>query len=133
MLYEVITIHNFSQDGIFTFLNEKYTVSEQSDRMGYRLNGKKVELNKSSDILSSGLTFGTIQIPNNGEPIIMLADRQTTGGYSRMANVIQADHCKLAQLRPGDSINFKEISIKEATKLFEKQESLLTNLTSKLK
>lgn len=115
----------FSWKGIKTFLNTTFQISPESDRMGYRLSGPQIEAIPQTEMLSSGICNGTIQVPANGNPIILLADRQTTGGYPRIANVITADLSLLAQLKPGDCIKFKEVTMETALdKLKEKMESL---------
>lgn len=101
----------FSIKGIETFIGSEFELSDQCDRMGYRLTGHKIEHKIAADIISSGVTFGTIQIPAHGNPIILMADRQTTGGYPRIANVISDDLPYLAQLKPGDKIRFKEAKL----------------------
>lgn len=101
----------FSIKGIATFIESEFELSGQCDRMGYRLAGHKIEHKIATDIISSGVTFGTIQVPAHGEPIIMMADRQTTGGYPRIANVISDDLPYLAQLKPGDRIRFREVKL----------------------
>ncbi len=108
-------IKKFDSSAIHTFLTSEYTVTVQSDRMGLRLSGQPV-LSRlfSHDIISSGISQGTIQLPGNGQPIILMADRQTTGGYARIANVIGSDLHLVAQLKPGDKIHFEEISIEKA-------------------
>ena len=78
----------FTDHGIKTFLNSTYTVTNESDRMGCKLSGEKIEYKNTVDIISDGIVFGSIQIPRTGNPIIMLADRQTTGGYAKIATVI---------------------------------------------
>jgi len=116
----------FTWEGIIKFLGAEYQMSTQSDRMGYRLTGPAIEQkNHDADITSSAITFGTIQVPNDGAPIIMMADRQTTGGYTRIAQVISADHHKLAQLKPGDKITFKEVTLDEAHYLYLEQEMIV--------
>lgn len=110
-------------------LTNSYTLSPQSDRMGYRLSGKAIEWKASgADIISSGLAFGTIQLPGDGLPIILMADRPTTGGYARMAVVASVDHTLLAQLKPGDSINFSEISLTNAQQLYIARMKMLANM-----
>ncbi|WP_035178391.1 biotin-dependent carboxyltransferase family protein [Alkalihalobacterium bogoriense] len=106
--------HLFSDNGFVTFFQSKYTISAKSDRMGYRLDGPIVEHKSSSNILSDAVTFGTIQIPDNGKPIIMLADHQTTGGYSRIGTVISVDLPYIVQKRQGDVVTFSPIDIKTA-------------------
>ena len=110
----------FTQKGIQTFLNETYTVTPEFDRMGCRLEGAVIEHVQSGDIISDGIAFGAIQVPSSGQPIIMLADRQTTGGYTKIANVITADFRILGQLKGGDKVRFEKVSIAHA------QDALLT-------
>ncbi|OFY43585.1 MAG: hypothetical protein A2X18_06015 [Bacteroidetes bacterium GWF2_40_14] len=107
-------------DGIRTLLTSEYQITPQSDRMGIRLSGPAIQIKTGEgsagghDIISAGISRGTIQLPGNGQPIILMADRQTTGGYVRIANVASADLTRVAQLRPGDKIRFQEISIERA-------------------
>lgn len=117
----------FTKEGIKTFFNREYTVTPESDRMGIRVTGEKIEHIKGADILSDGITFGAIQVPGNGQPIIMMADRQTIGGYTKIGNVITVDLPKLAQALPGSKIKFREVSIEEAVKLIHEQETILTS------
>ena len=121
----------FWDEAIETFLKSTYTVTNQWDRMGIRLKGTAIAHKKSADILSSGITLGTIQVPSSGEPIIMLADRQTTGGYTRIGNVISVDIPYLAQLKPGDRLSFEKIRVEEAQAMARKQHSLLEELERK--
>lgn len=117
---------HFTLGGLADFLDCEFELSSQCDRMGYRLLGKRIEHRLSSDIISSGIAFGTVQIPAHGEPIIMMADRQTTGGYTRIANIISADLPYLAQLQPGDKIRFEEIDLPKAIELEKQKRSLLS-------
>ena len=112
----------FTDDGIKAFLSSEYTLSSQCDRMGYRLNGIKIQHKDGADIISGGITFGAIQVPGHGEPIIMMADRQTTGGYTKIANVISVDLPYLAQLKAGDKVGFEKITVDEAQKLLRQRE-----------
>ncbi|HCN61429.1 MULTISPECIES: biotin-dependent carboxyltransferase family protein [Mammaliicoccus] len=98
-------------------VNQIYSISEMSDRMGYRLNGNKnlVHL-ENADIISEPIAPGSVQVPNNGQPIILLNDRQTIGGYTKIATVSFAGREKLAQLKAHDHIEFKWVSVEEATK-----------------
>ncbi len=118
----------FTQEGIDTFLSSEYILTNQCDRMGYRLSGAKIEHKAGADIISGGITFGAIQIPGHGEPIIMMADRQTTGGYTKIANVISVDLPYLAQLKTGDRIKFEKISIDDAQQLLKEREIGLTRV-----
>jgi antagonist of KipI len=101
----------FTLKGLETFLYTEYTLSQQCDRMGYRLSGTKIEHKSKAEIISSGIAFGTIQVPSHGEPIIMMADRQTTGGYPRIACIVSEDLPYIAQLKPGDKLRFKEVKL----------------------
>jgi antagonist of KipI len=112
-------IKRFDFEAISHFLISEYMVTGQSDRMGYRLSGHPVHPQSGNpDIISAGTSTGTIQIPGNGQPIVLMADRQTTGGYNRIANVVSTDIGLLAQLKPGDIINFSEISLEKAQELY---------------
>lgn len=95
------------------FFNSVYTYKGEGDRMGYRLSGEKVH-SKVSGILSEPICFGAIQVPSHGEPIVLLKERQTIGGYPKIGSVIAVDCFKLAQLQAGGTICFKEISKEEA-------------------
>jgi len=110
----------FTDAGVKTFLSETYTVTPEFDRMGCRLEGAVIEHKESGDIISDGIAFGAIQVPSAGKPIIMLADRQTTGGYTKIANVITADFRLIGQLKAGDKVRFEKVSIAHA------QDALLT-------
>ena len=107
----------FTQMGIATFLGNEYTVTDKSDRMGIRLAGQKVESKHGVDIISDGIVTGSVQIPASGTPIIMMADRQTTGGYAKIATVISADLGRAAQARPGTRIRFVQVTEQEAIRL----------------
>ena len=110
----------FTEAGIKTFLSQVYTVTAEFDRMGCRLDGEVIEHKDGGDIISDGIAFGAIQVPSSGKPIIMLGDRQTTGGYTKIANVISMDFRILAQLKQGDKVRFEQVSVKFA------QDALLT-------
>lgn len=122
----------FTKEGIDTFFSESYTITNESNRMGYKLDGPNLEFCKPADIISDGIPLGSIQVPSNGKPIIMLSDRQTTGGYPKIGVVAAVDLPKLAQARAGCSINFKEISLKKAQKLYIKQVNELQRLQKRL-
>lgn len=106
----------FSEEAVDTFINSEFKVSDQSDRMGYRLVGPSVSPLKTADIISEPVALGSIQVPNDGNPIILLNDKQTVGGYTKIATVTQLDLKKLAQLKPGETIRFEWISTEEAFK-----------------
>ena len=107
----------FTPKGIETFLNKPYTVTNEFDRMGYRLTGPKIEHVTDGNIITDGITFGAIQVPN-GEPIIMLSDRQTTGGYAKIASVINVDMPMVAQCKAGDTLRFVKTDIQTAQDAF---------------
>lgn len=108
----------FTQATIRTFFESEYDVTNEADRMGYRLAGPKIEHLQSADIISDGIALGSIQVPGHGMPIIMMADRQTTGGYTKIGTVISSDLAILAQLKPGDKVRFKQVSIATSHELY---------------
>jgi len=108
----------FSNQAKINFLNEQYSVTRLSDRMGMRLDGPNLENIVNTNIKSEGLVRGVIQVPADGKPIILLSDHGTIGGYPKIATIISADLDKVAQLTPGTNIKFKEVKLEEAEKLF---------------
>lgn len=98
-----------------------FVVSSQSDRMGYRLEGQSLGFTAYPEMISEGVTVGTLQVPPDGRPILLMADRQTTGGYPRIAQVVTVDISALAQVKPGDSLRFREVSLAEAQDLIRRQ------------
>lgn len=108
----------FTDEGVHTFYNETYYVNNQCDRMGYRLDGAAITTKHGSDIISDGIALGAIQVPHQGKPIIMLADRQTTGGYAKIGTVASVDIPKLVQSPPKTPIRFEAISVTEAQRLY---------------
>ncbi|MFC1912192.1 biotin-dependent carboxyltransferase family protein [Chloroflexota bacterium] len=122
----------FTEEGIHTFFHADYTVSTQADRMGYRLVGPRIQHRAKADIISDGIPSGAVQVPGNGLPIILLADRQTTGGYTKIAIVISADITKLAQAKPGDSIKFRRVSEEEAIKALSEYEEKIKAVKAEL-
>jgi UPF0271 protein len=109
----------FSDEAKNIFFNEPYSVTRLTDRMGMRLDGPNLENKVNTNIKSEGLIRGVIQVPANGKPIILLSDHGTIGGYPKIATVISADLDKVAQLSPGMKIEFKEVNLEEAEKLFK--------------
>jgi antagonist of KipI len=104
----------FSKSGIEVFTSSEYTITPQSDRMGYRLHGSLIQHRRGADIIPDATCLGSIQVPGHGLPIILLADRQTTGGYPKIATVISVDVYNLGQAKPGDRVRFTPISVAEA-------------------
>ncbi len=104
---------HFTQAQQALFFSSSYTVSDQCDRMGYRLEGQSIKADITG-MLSEGICYGAIQVPANGQPIVLLNDRQTIGGYPKMGSVLSLDIAKLTQLLPGGTIRFQSISMAEA-------------------
>lgn len=107
----------FTEEGKATFLSSAYRILPQSDRMGYRFEGPPIRHAADYNIVSDGIAPGSVQVIGSGQPIIMLADRQTTGGYAKIATVISADLPVLAQCRPGNAVRFQAVSVEEAEDL----------------
>ncbi|NJE53820.1 biotin-dependent carboxyltransferase family protein [Thermococcus sp. 21S9] len=119
-------LEHFTKEGVRTFLSEAYTVTPESDRMGYRLDGKAIEHSeKGAGIVTGPLVPGTVQVPANGKPIVMMRDAQTTGGYARIGVVASAHLHRLAQLRPGFKVRFRETSVEETRNELLKKEKTL--------
>lgn len=108
----------FSQISLHTFANSPYLVTDRTDRTGCRLSGPPILHEAKADIISDGLALGAIQVPGNGQPLILLADRPTTGGYAKIATVVSVDIPLIAQAMPGSKVKFKIISLYEARELY---------------
>ncbi|MDP4086928.1 MAG: biotin-dependent carboxyltransferase family protein [Bacillota bacterium] len=124
--------HLFTKESQTKFENEHFVISPNSDRMGYRLEGTKLNLIRPFEMISEAVTFGTIQVPSDGNPIILLADRQTTGGYPKIAQIANVDLPILAQSKPGDKIRFMPITLYEAQQLFLQREQEIWNLNKQI-
>ena len=122
----------FSDEAKKIFLEKEYTVSKLSDRMGMRLEGPKIENIVNTNIKSEGLLKGVIQVPADGNPIIMLSDHGTIGGYPKIAVVASVDYDRLVQISPGSKIKFKEIELSDAETLFKLYEMETQNLLSQI-
>ena len=109
----------FSKEAQNIFFSQEFSVSKLADRMGVRLKGHVIENVVSTNIKSEGLVRGTIQVPADGNPIIMLSDHGTIGGYPKIGVVISADLDRVGQLTPGSTVNFKEVSLEEAQNIFK--------------
>ena len=114
-----INFNYFSENAKEIFFSKKFKVTNLLDRMGMRLEGNKLENIIDTNIKSEGLVKGVVQVPSDGNPIIMLADHGTIGGYPKIANVITADFDKLSQMAPGSYLKFKEVTLNEAQKLYK--------------
>ena len=112
----------------WAFWHEPFAITPAADRMGYRLQGPVLQRVVAAELLSSAVTFGTVQVPPGGQPIVLLADAQTTGGYPRLAQVITADFGALAQARPGQALWFQKISLAEAQAQYLAQERRVRGL-----
>jgi|TARA_B100000959_G_scaffold114504_1_gene120663 biotin-dependent carboxylase-like uncharacterized protein len=123
----------FSKEGKKNFFEKEFIVTKLTDRMGMRLEGCKIENIVDTNIKSEGLIKGTIQVPADGNPIIMLSDHGTIGGYPKIGVVISADYDKLVQLPPGSKIKFQEIELADAEMLFKLYQMETKNLVLKIK
>lgn len=122
----------FTAKGLETFFNSVYTVTAQSDRMGCRLEGPLIEHVGDGNIISDGIAFGAVQVPSEGKPIVMLADRHTTGGYTKIANVVTVDLPLIAQAMAGDRIRFEAVDIEQAQRLLLSQKEAFEALARRL-
>ena len=122
----------FSEGGKKIFYEKEFTVSKLSDRMGMRLEGPKIDNIVNTNIKSEGLIKGVIQVPADGNPIIMLSDHGTIGGYPKIGVVASVDYDRLVQMSPGSKIKFKEINLSDAETLFKLYEMETQNLLSQI-
>lgn len=116
---------SFSRDSIDLFYSSTYRVTEESNRMGLRLEGPALETPQSGQMVSEGVSLGAIQVPAGGQPIILFVEQQTTGGYPKIANIISADLGSVGQLRPRDEVRFELVGPETARALIREQEELL--------
>ncbi|CAO3431035.1 5-oxoprolinase subunit C family protein [Azospirillum endophyticum] len=122
----------FTAAGIEAFLEEDYTVSHEADRMGCRLDGPAIEHARGFNITSDGIPLGAVQVPGTGRPIVLLADRQTTGGYPKIACVVGPDVAALAQMRPGERLRFTAVDAAEAGRIHARHRALVDDLPALL-
>ena len=115
----------FTAAGIRALFDGRYEVLPQSDRMGSRLRGPRIEHARGHDIISDGIALGSIQVPGDGQPIVLLVDRQSTGGYTKMATICSSDIWRVGQARPGQSIRFQQIDVEEAHRLLRESDTAL--------
>ena len=120
----------FPEETVQTFVKSPFEVTAQSNRMGYRLSGPALRHRGAADILSDAVVTGSIQVPADGQPIVLMADRQTTGGYARIATVISADLPAMAQLRPRTKVSFHPVSVDEAQEAAIQVERTLSTVQS---
>jgi len=107
----------FTEAGIAALLGGSYEMLPQSDRMGARLRGPRVAHARGHDIISDGIALGSIQVPGDGQPIVLLVDRQSTGGYTKIATVCSFDIARLGQVKPGQRLTFTAVSVADAHRL----------------
>jgi biotin-dependent carboxylase-like uncharacterized protein len=117
--------HWFAEGTLFA---SEYTVEPNSNRTGLRLRGARVEQHQARQLLTEGVSLGAVQVPANGQPIVLFVDQTTTGGYPKIANVIAADLWRVGQLRPGDAVRFEAVTIEQALGLLREQEQLVAKL-----
>lgn len=120
----------FTEASQHKFLASTYEVSADSDRMGYRLVGERLETVRTQEQITDPIPNGAIQIPSDGQPIVLLADRQTTGGYPKIGVVASVDLSKIAQGKPGDRVSFAAIEVEESHRLLVEQESAFNILSA---
>ncbi len=123
----------FTDAGVETFYSQAFATTAKSDRMGYRLEGPEIETKHGSDIISDGIAFGAVQVPSHGRPIIMLADRQTTGGYAKIGTIATTDIPKLVQRPPGKKVRFERVSVQEAQALLREEAQQFDMLALKVR
>jgi antagonist of KipI len=120
--------HWFTSESGARFFGERYSVSESSDRMGLRLAGHKLDFHRNIEMMTEGVTHGAVQIPPDGQPILLLVEHQTTGGYPKIANVISADLPRAGQLKPHDRLQFEMVGFQEALDSLREQEEWINSL-----
>lgn len=120
----------FPDESLQSFLAGRFEVTPQSNRMGYRLSGPAIRHRGAADVLSDAVATGSIQVPADGQPIVLMADRQTTGGYAKIATVISVDLPALAQARPGTKVSFRSVSVDDAQELAVQTEKTLSTIQS---
>jgi biotin-dependent carboxylase-like uncharacterized protein len=125
--------HHFTDEALEIFLSSSYTVSTHSDRMGMRLDGPRLRHRSGYNIVSDAIATGAIQVPGSGQPIVLLADHQTTGGYPKIAAVISADLARVGRLRPGDTLRFQAIELAQAEMIRRQQVAELRAMSAALK
>lgn len=119
----------FTEKGLKDFFSSSYEITTDYDRMGCRLEGHPIEYKNSVDIISDGIAFGAIQVTNSGKPIVMMADRQTTGGYAKIGNIIRTDLPRLAQSKSGRVVQFVAVSIQVAQQLLRNEEKQMGKIS----
>jgi biotin-dependent carboxylase-like uncharacterized protein len=122
----------FTEEAVAVLLNAEFRVSKNTDRMGMRLDGPPLRHRDGWDIVSDAIATGAVQVPGSGQPILLLADHQTTGGYPKIATVISTDLPVVGRRRPGDALRFAAVSIEEGEELCREGERRLAELVAAL-
>ncbi|MGH7335757.1 MAG: biotin-dependent carboxyltransferase family protein [Candidatus Rokuibacteriota bacterium] len=120
--------HRFTPEGVDALLGHAYEMLPQSDRMGARLRGPAIAHEAGHDIISDGIALGSLQVPGDGQPIALLVDRQSTGGYTKVATICSFDIGRLGQVRPGQRVRFTAISVAEAHTFLDEAEAALARI-----
>jgi len=115
----------FTEEGVATFLASAYEVLPQSDRMGVRLSGPRIAHGRGHDIISDGIALGAVQVPGDGLPIVLLVDRQSTGGYTKIATVCSFDIARVGQAKPGQRLRFTAVDVATAHRLLRESDAAL--------
>lgn len=123
----------FTPEGLRTFTETTYTLTPDCDRMACKLRGAVIGTVRGADIISDGIVAGSVQVSANGQPIVMLADHQTTGGYAKIATVIGADLPSLAQLRPGQALAFTFVTAAQAVAAARQQAARLEQIRERMR
>ena len=118
----------FTDDGIAAFLGGSYEVLPQSDRMGARLSGARIAHARGHDIISDGIALGAVQVPGDGQPIVLLVDRQSTGGYTKIATVCSFDIARVGQAKPGQRLRFTAVDVAAAHRLLKESDAALARV-----
>ena len=122
----------FTEEAVATLLDAEFRISKSADRMGMRLDGPRLRHRDGWDIVSDAIATGAIQVPGSGQPILLFADHQTTGGYPKIATVVSADLPVVGRRRPGDAIRFAAVTIAEAEQLARDEEQRLAALVASI-
>lgn len=122
----------FTDEAVHRLFSEPFRIARESDRMGYRLQGPMLSLRENQQLLSEGATMGSIQVPADGQPIILMADRQSIGGYPKIGHVATVDLPQLAQSMPGETVHFEEIALAQAQELDRQRDQALARMYASL-
>jgi len=118
----------FTDEGVAVFLGSAYEVLPQSDRMGARLNGPRIAHARGHDIISDGIALGAVQVPGDGQPIVLLVDRQSTGGYTKIATVCSFDIARVGQAKPGQRLRFTAVDVSLAHRLLRESDAAFASV-----